>query len=82
MVQEVVSEALLNNVANTDYSHEKKSAGIFSLLLYGSSGYFNMCTYLSHPKKLVPENRSFMKIGSTIKGKDHRSNLAVGEDSS
>lgn len=81
LVQEVVSEALLNNVVDTDYSHEKNPQASLACFCMEAVVIQYVCIS-SHPKKLVPENRSFVKTGSTIKGGDHRSNLVVGEDSS
>lgn len=81
LVQEVVSEAVLNNIVNTDSSHEKNlqaSLACFSM----EAMVISICVHIFSPKKLIPENRSFTETGSTIKGRDHRSNLAVGEDSS
>lgn len=81
MVQEVVPEAVLNNTINTGSSHEKNPQASLACFCMEAM-VISICVHIFSPKKLVPENKSFMKIGSTIKGRHHRSDLAVGEDSS
>lgn len=81
LVQEAVSEAVLSNIVNARSSHEKNLQASLACFCMEAM-VISICVHNFSPKKLVPENKTFMKIGSTIKGRHHRSDLAVGEDSS
>lgn len=77
LVQEVVSEALLNNVVNSILM--RKICTIFSLLFYGSSGYFNMCAYLFTQKNWSQRIEVSWK---QVAQKGAQKQLVVGEGSS
>lgn len=79
LVQEVVSEGILNNIVNTGSSHEKNLQASLPCF-WMETMVISMCVHIFSPKKNWSQRISFMKIGSTIKGRHHLSDWIVGED--
>lgn len=79
LVQEVVSGGILNNIVNIGSSHEKNLQASL-LCFWMETMVISMCVHILSPPKNWSQRRSFMKIGSTIKGRHHLSDWVVGED--
>lgn len=68
LVQEVVSEALVNNIVNTDYSHEKNPQASLACFCMEAM-VISICVHIFSPKKTGPREWKFHENRQHNKGK-------------